>query len=48
MIAIHWSLKNLPNFYGKKDGTEDASTHFVEFDGFLKAVGIQIQIENIP
>ena len=37
MNTIHWSLKDLPHFYGKKDGTENPSSHLDELDDFLKA-----------
>ena len=38
-----WSLKDLPQFHGKRDGLEDPSTHLMEFEDTLGAMGIQVR-----
>ena len=38
-----WSLKDLPQFYGKRDGLEHPSTHLMEFEDTLEAMGIQVR-----
>ena len=37
-----WSLKDLPQFHGKRDGLEHPSTHLMEFEDTLEAMGIQV------
>ena len=38
-----WSLKDLPQFHGKRDGLEHPSTHLMEFEDTLEAMGIQVR-----
>ena len=38
-----WSLKDLPQFRGKRDGIEHPSTHLMEFEDALEAMGIQVR-----
>ena len=37
-----WSLKDLSQFHGKRDGIEHPSTHLMEFGDTLEAMGIQV------
>ena len=41
-----WSLKDLPQFHGKRDGIEHPGTHLMEFEDALKAMGIQVRDFN--
>ena len=41
-----WSLKDLPQFHGKRDGIEHPSTHLTEFEDALEAMGIQVRNFN--
>ena len=41
-----WSLKDLPQFHGKRDGIEHPSTHLMEFEDALEAMGIQVRDFN--
>ena len=41
-----WSLKDLPQFHGKRDGIEHPSTHLMEFEYALEALGIQVEDFN--
>ena len=38
-----WSLKDLPQFHGKRDGLEYPSTHLMELEDTLEAMGIQVR-----
>ena len=38
-----WSLKDLPQFHGKRDGLEHPSTHLIEFEDASEAMGIQVR-----
>ena len=38
-----WFLKDLPQFHGKRDGNEHPSTHLMEFEDTLEAMGVQFR-----
>ena len=38
-----WSLKDLPQFHGKRDGIEHPSTHLMEFEDALESMGMQVR-----
>ena len=41
-----WSLKDLPQFHGKRNEIEHPSTHLMEFEDTLEAMGIQVRDFN--
>ena len=41
-----WSLKDLPQFHGKRDGIEHPSTHLMEFEDALEVMDIQVRDFN--
>ena len=41
-----WPLKDLPQFHGKRYGIEHPSTHLMEFEDALEAMGIQVRDFN--
>ena len=38
-----WSLKDPPQLHGKRDGIGHPSTHIVEFEDTLEAMGVQVR-----